>query len=250
MSEWHIARNGAQEGPYTAEQIGAKLAAGELKAGEALAWKEGMDDWKPLADSGVLAEASLSQTPAGGGVPTPSAVANPSPAPAQVAQPAQGSALNPYATPTTAGGLSTNYQNPMEYPGIGRLAYVGLQIAISIGCYALLFLMILGSSSTDGMSFAFGGLMFIILIVGIASIYLGVKRLHNLGMSGWAILWSFVPIMSIWISWRMFACPAGYNDHKQLDTPGKVLTGILVAFILLGFVANIVAAFGGSSSSY
>jgi hypothetical protein len=60
-------------------------------------------------------------------------------------------------------------------------------------------------------------------------------------MSGWAMLWSLVPIMNLWIGWRMIACPAGYEDHRQLDTAAKVITGIWVGSVVLSIILNIFA---------
>jgi hypothetical protein len=56
--------------------------------------------------------------------------------------------------------------------------------------------------------------------------------------------------MSIWISWRMFACPAGYDAHKQLDTAGKILTWTLVGLFILGIAINIMAVVAGTPTSY
>lgn len=251
MSEWYLSRNGEQEGPLTAQDIAGLLASGEIRAGEAFAWKEGMAEWKTITESGVLAEASMAGIPRA--TATPSAVAAPSPVQLQTgAQPATTGAVNPYSTPATgvslAGGYPAAYQGVDQYPGIGRLAYVGLQIGISIVAYVLLFVLVLGAGAAESLRGAFGGFILIMILAGIAGIYIGVKRVQNLGMSGWAVLWSFVPILSIWISWRMFACPAGYDHHKQLDTAGKVLTGLMIGLVVLGVVANIFVAASGSSS--
>lgn len=243
MSEWFIARGGAQEGPLTAQQIGDMLAKGELKAGEAHAWKEGLPDWKPLAESGVLAEVSMSQA-------APSIAASPAMTPHAVQQPqsvAQPAAVNPYAAPAANHDVSPGFERPLEYPGIGRLAYFGLQFALTIGIYAILFLVILGAGSADSAESGLAGFVIVILLAAAGFIYIGVKRVQNIGMSGWAILWSLVPIISIWISWRMFACPAGYEQHRQLDTAGKVLTWLLIGLFVLGIVANIMAAASGGS---
>ena len=243
MSDWYIARGGAQEGPLTAQQIGDMLAKGELRAGETHAWKEGLADWKPLAESGVLAEASMSQV-------APSIAASPVMAPSAVQQPrpiAQPAAVNPYAAPAANHGISTSFERPLEYPGIGRLAYFGLQFALAIVVYAILFLVILGSGSVNSFEGVIPGFLLVMVFGVTAGIFIGVKRVQNLGMSSWAILWNFVPIISVWISWRMFACPAGYEQHRQLDTAGKVLTWLLVGFFILAVVGNIfVAANGGS----
>ncbi|MEP4076262.1 GYF domain-containing protein [Haloferula sp.] len=245
MSEWLISRKGGQEGPFTAKQIGELLAKGELKANEAYAWKEGMPEWKKIAESGVLAEASLGQDqPARVATPTPTPSPSATPTPSQVHQPAPqaASSVNPYATPATVATPSSNFDNPLDYPGIGRLAYLGLQIGLSVVAYAILFVAILGAGAGNSPEGALIGVIVVVLIAVVGGLYIGVKRVQNLGMSGWAILWSFVPIISIWISWRMFACPAGYEHHKQLDTPGKILTGIMIGLFVLSVVVNIIAA--------
>ena len=158
--------------------------------------------------------------------------------------------VDPYTAPSTAMHLGSGAQAYTPYPGIGRLAYVGLQIAITLVAYAILFVVFLGAGAAESLGGMIGGLLLVIVLAGVAGLYLGVKRVQNLGMSGWAILWSFVPIISIWISWRMFACPPGYEHHKQLDTAGKVLTGLMIGLVALGIVANLALAVGGSSSGY
>ncbi|MGB6219879.1 GYF domain-containing protein [Haloferula sp.] len=251
MSEWFIARDGSQEGPMTAAQVGALLANGEVKANTTFAWKEGMAEWKSLAEAGLLKEISMgSPPPATGGLQTPSAVANPqpTPTPAQVAPQSTG-ALNPYAAPSSTITATRDSAQTLEYPGIGRLAYFLWQMGISVIAYGLLFAVILGSSGSGGSEGIAGLFILVVMIVGVAAVFLGVKRVQNLGMSGWAILWSLVPIISVWISWRMFACPAGYHDHKQLDTAGKVLTGILIVFFILAVVANVFVAVSGVETS-
>lgn len=45
----HIGRNGVQEGPFTLEEILAKLAAGEITR-DTLAWTPGMTEWRRLAE--------------------------------------------------------------------------------------------------------------------------------------------------------------------------------------------------------
>lgn len=238
----------------TAEQVGALLANGEVKANTTLAWKEGMAEWKTFAESGLLKEIAMGSTQAAtGGLQTPSAIANPqtAAAPAAAAQtsPQTTGALNPYAAPASSVSTSSDFGQALEYPGIGRLPYFLWQMGISVVAYGLLFAVILGSSgsgSSDGM---LGGFLVVMAIVSAAAIYLGVKRVQNLGMSGWAILWSLVPIISVWISWRMFACPPGYDDHKQLDTAGKVLTGLMIGMFVLAIVANVIVAFSGAGSA-
>jgi hypothetical protein len=49
-----------RQGPFTPEEIAAKLQCGECTP-ETLAWKEGMEDWQPLRD--VLPKAETAQAP-------------------------------------------------------------------------------------------------------------------------------------------------------------------------------------------
>jgi uncharacterized membrane protein YhaH (DUF805 family) len=76
----------------------------------------------------------------------------------------------------------------------------------------------------------------------IATLYVGAQRTKNLGMSGAAILWTFVPIMNLWIGWRMIACPEGYEDHRTLDVPGKVISGLWIGMIVLAIGSSFINA--------
>lgn len=247
MSEWFIARNGEQEGPLTALQVSEMLSSGELRAGEAMAWKEGMSDWKKLTESGVLAEASMAGVTRSDGLAVPSGVQRQTSAPAQPAQPQQPTGsninVNPYSTPSTTAVSSGAFDSVIEYPGIGRLAYFLLQLALSVVTYGLILVSVFAVASSSGVEAMGVVALGVVLVSAAGGLWIGVKRVQNLGMSGWAVLWSLVPIMNIWIGWRMFACPPGYDDHKQLDTAGKVLTWIMVGFFILAIVANVMAVF-------
>lgn len=239
MSEWYLSRSGEQEGPFTAAQIGEFLSSGQLRASEAHAWKEGMAEWKTIAESGVLAEAAMSGTGAAARtVPTPSAQ------PVQQAQAGLSAAapLNPYTAPSVTQAAVVQPEVG-RYPGFGRLAYVGMQILLMIVLLVLVFI----ASAVTGQDLQGAGIatLLVLLVSTAGGIYIGLKRVQNLGMSGWAILWSFVPIMNIWIGWRALACPEGYEDHRQLDTAGKVITGLWIALIALAVLGNIVALAGG-----
>lgn len=263
MSEWFIAHAGERKGPISAKEVTDLLSKGEIHAHETLAWKEGMGDWKKLAESGLLAEASMAGTaqraPEPDALPLPTAIAEPNQfsqpqAPSPFAPPEENpsAAVNPYSAPSSIQVQSNDYQVAGQYPGIGRLVYFCLQFGIAIVSYVLLFVLIFasftassGSSSSLSSAVATGLFIFfaVMAISMVGYIWIGVKRVQNLGMSGWAVLWSLVPIINIWIAWRMFACPAGYHDHKQLDTAGKVMTGLFIAFFALSLLMNIAAIF-------
>jgi len=60
---YRIARNGQQFGPYSVEEIRARLRTGELALDDDL-WREGMTDWQPLRSVSTFVEAL--NTPADG----------------------------------------------------------------------------------------------------------------------------------------------------------------------------------------
>jgi uncharacterized membrane protein YhaH (DUF805 family) len=227
MAEWYIAKNGQQEGPVTPQQIKALVNAGSLDPATAMVWREGLTDWKPLGESELAAEIAI---------PTP-AVASPA-------------INNPYhVSERTRNSIAPSQPDaPVEHPGYGRLRYFLSLFVTTIVFYAILFAVMFamfkggdGSAAGPGVAMA---LLFLLVVV--SSIYFGVQRLKNLGMSGWAMLWSLVPIMNVWITWRMVACPAGYEHHRMLDTPAKVITGLWLGMVGLSIIGGIV---GGLSQS-
>ena len=69
-----------------------------------------------------------------------------------------------------------------------------------------------------------------------------VRRLINLGLSGWWSLGYFVPLLNLWLGYRCFACPGGYAYHKKLDAAGVFLA--IVYWLMLAFVVSSIAFTG------
>ena len=157
----------------TAEEVRQKVASGEYKSSD-FAWKEGMANWSSIADAGVLAEASL------GGARVPA----PTPAVAQsVSQPVAGA--NPYAAPVSAPAAAVAAM-PMEYPGIGRLKYFFFGLLIWVAMIITLITTMGGIFSSGGASADSSWMIFLVVLVAalIGAVFVMVKRLVNLGMSG------------------------------------------------------------------
>ncbi len=88
---WYYAKNGAQQGPVTLEDLKSHIAMGELAPTD-LAWREGMADWLPVSDIAELkAEAPPARTEAEPSMPAQFPVAPSAPAPAE-----------PYRVPSAA----------------------------------------------------------------------------------------------------------------------------------------------------
>ncbi|MCU0753309.1 MAG: DUF4339 domain-containing protein [Akkermansiaceae bacterium] len=76
-------------------------------------------------------------------------------------------------------------------------------------------------------------------------------RLANVGMSRWWYLGNLVPILNLWVGYRMYVCPAGYAYHKKLDTAGVVLAilyWLMIIMALLAVLAVIAVLFGMAGS--
>jgi len=73
---WYYAKNGAQEGPITTEDLRAKIQAGEVAPGD-LAWREGLADWMPVSTIPDLATqpAPPPAAPVSYGAPAPASAA-------------------------------------------------------------------------------------------------------------------------------------------------------------------------------
>ena len=85
MSKIHVAKGGANHGPFTVEEINAKLKSGEFEATDK-SWMDGMEGWVPLSDKAFV-EAGV-ELPAAEPAPPPAESAPP-PAEAALHQPKQ-----------------------------------------------------------------------------------------------------------------------------------------------------------------
>lgn len=189
----HISRNGQQEGPYTAEQIHQMLADGSI-ARYTLAWKEGLSQWVPLSQI-------LDSSP-----PQPSHIAPP---PGLIA---------PVAT--------------IQHSGIGRLAYFGILIGITL-LTAILQRAVASEPSAAG----------VVPVLSVAVCFVPVVlRLQNIGKSGWWSLSCLIPIANLYIGVLCLFAPAGYERSKKLDTPAKVILSIIIGFIALMILIVVISA--------
>ena len=150
---------------------------------------------------------------------------------------------NAYATPEANNDLETP-----EYGGLSRGKYwlwsflIPIISMIAIFGLAVVFgasmAMIDDPNKTIPMGILVSiGIVYMAMLVGY--IYIQVKRLHNLGSSGWLCLLQLVPIANLWLAYRICCCPEGYADHKTLDKTGKILIGILVFFVIMSLLLSV-----------
>lgn len=77
---WYYSKNGMQLGPLSQEELSLKVKGGEIHSSD-LIWREGMADWKPLAQVPEFQGLASPSTPPPvgmGSVPIPQPVAYPS----------------------------------------------------------------------------------------------------------------------------------------------------------------------------
>ncbi|MCW1915242.1 GYF domain-containing protein [Luteolibacter sp. GHJ8] len=71
-------------------------------------------------------------------------------------------------------------------------------------------------------------------LANLLSLVTTIKRLQNVGMSGWWFFGFFIPLLNFWLLYRCIACPPGYAVVKKLGAMGILLAilywGSLVAF--------------------
>ena len=118
-----------------------------------------------------------------------------------------------------------------EYGGLTRLKYFLYGIGLQVIYYVLLG--ISGAAESGAMV----AVAFLALLGG--TVWLGYQRFVNIGSNGWWCLMIFVPIANIYFGLKALAFPTGYDDHKEMDTAGKVIIGLFVGMIVLGVVAAI-----------
>ena len=226
MSDWFLSHAGKKSGPMRAKQIARLIAGGAFRANEAKVWKEGMVHWETIADSGLLTEASLE----------PEIAAEPE---AEEQNP-----QSPYKAPESPLTSAKEQLGEFSYGGIGRLAYFFGPLGIAILFYVIVFLVLGVTISLDAGETTLTG-MVVVAYLGVLGviIWMHVARIRNLGMSAWWFFGLLVPILNVWLQWRLTVCPEGYANHRQLDTAGKVLTFFFVvlplALIVIGLIFSI-----------
>jgi hypothetical protein len=80
---WYYAKNGAQQGPISLEDMKSRIAMGEIGDTE-LAWREGMSDWMPVGSIAELKAAPVAPPVEPGFKPSPAETPAAAPLPSPV----------------------------------------------------------------------------------------------------------------------------------------------------------------------
>ncbi|NWK56399.1 DUF4339 domain-containing protein [Verrucomicrobiaceae bacterium N1E253] len=275
--QWHYTdKTGKQSGPIPTRELLALIAAKEVPM-SAMAWKDGMPQWKPVSQIEELhtqVAPQVANTPqpptSGAAAPTPQApqaastlgttASSVSPTQASPQTSPEPAAVDPYETPNTPHNPFHDVPDrPLsydeihgytpDYGGIGRLAYFLLNFLFGAGfVFAFMSLGLFGAvAGTEGAAaMSYLGIFGLYGAYILITLILAGKRLKNTGCSAWLALLSFIPLANIWVSIRCICAPPGYSDTKKLDTAGIILFCLFVlAPILLFVVALAMGAIAG-----
>jgi len=105
MSKIHVTKGGANHGPFTVEEINAKLKTGEFESTDK-SWMDGMEGWVPLSDKAFI-EAGV-VLPAAEAAPPPAEPAEKGPPPAEPAKKGPSLADKAKAATAQAGSSDTD----------------------------------------------------------------------------------------------------------------------------------------------
>lgn len=214
--EWLVAHGGVQSGPFSRYELMVEAAKGKLHPRRDMVWKSGMEEWIPAGEVEGLFKRNDE---------------------AMAVEQAK-SAFTEYEPE-----LSAEEKKIIkgEWPGSGRGTYFFVTFifpiifGLGLGAFRLILRPNIDPSLLHILSFVS------LLIVAMLALVVLVKRLQNIGMSRWWFFGTFVPILQIWVYYRVFACPPGYAVGKKLDRLGWFLAVIywLVNLALVAVVTGI-----------
>jgi uncharacterized membrane protein YhaH (DUF805 family)/type II secretory pathway pseudopilin PulG len=242
---WYTFEQGRQVGPHTRAQLVARLEGGLPLETEV--WRDGLAAWTPAASLPEITSALRAVRPAA--TPPAPAIAPGRPAGALAAAP-DDDTLNPIRLVRlclTFGGR------------FGRLQYfiAGLAVAFMVGLFGAFDTSIAQVTDQNAINFiatlvAVIGLLFALVCIAGGT----VRRLHDLGQSGWLALLMLLPcintIMGLWLLFapgtpRASAAVSGIGSPAAAAPRRRGLSPVTVLLIIAGglvavFAIGIVAA--------
>lgn len=225
---WFYTREGERLGPVSFEDLRKKASQGELNPRLDMAWTQGQSEWKPAGEIEGLFERRAAEEKK-----------------ESLAPPA-----DPYRAPQLEA-VPGQMGKDDGWPGARRRSYLFMTLIFpGLWSYGLIagkeFL-----TAQLGPQIAETAIPILNLVPVLLVIAFTLSRFANLGMSRWWFFGNFVPFLNLWVSYRCFACPAGYAYHKKLDGAGIFLAIIYWLLVLVGILvmAALVALMFGAIGS-
>lgn len=218
--EWFVTHEGQQFGPVSIDDLKFEVERGELNPRLDMVWKAGMEEWIPAGELDGLFEKNQEAKAA------------------EEKRDASGN-FSGYVSGDTPEEIERAKGKP---PGAGRGSYFFMifvfpfLLAVGIGAARLALQGRVDAALLDKI------LSLLLLVPIILSIVYTLKRFQNLGMTRWWYFGLLVPLLNLWLQYRLFACPAGHAYNKKLDGLGWFLA-ILYWLFTLAVAAFIAAIF-------
>lgn len=215
---WFFTKDGKQYGPVVFDELRFLASNGELHPRQDLVWTARLPEWGPAGGIDGLFEKVAAEAPPEVVVPTMTS--------AQIQQSGREESGQALMT------------KEMNWMGVARGPYFLGMVVLSVlmaspfyaaGLWQKLSVEVKGN---EYILWAIPALLYFGMVA------LNVRRLQNVGMSGWWFLGTFVPFLNLWVNYRIFACPPGYRFHRKLDGAGVFLTVVYS----LSLVATVVSA--------
>jgi len=228
---WFYTATGERLGPVDFDRLRELAATGQLNPRVDLCWTKGMDDWRPAGEIDGLYDKKK---------PT---------ANAETLNDAQD-------LPRLPQDVSKLSESELElrlleagWPGASRRIYLAgilLMPLLVTGLLAVMAYFFLNLEDQKDIEVFFIAAGVAGLILTVLLIYIALERFRNLGMSRWWFLGNMVPILNLWIGFRLICCPAGYEYHRKMDRAGLFLAVLYwghIAFFMIVSLLSIIAPF-------
>lgn len=187
--DWHYVVEGTSHGPVSASDFQQLVAAGTIRS-DTLVWQEGMEDWLPYARAQGSASAPS--------MPPRTSYAG------DEHDPARGDAN------TFVGALKDGFARYVDFKTRStRPQYWWFTL------WSVIFSIVTGIIDTSmgmGDTGPFG--LLVSLVLFLPSIAVAIRRLHDIGRTGWWMLMIFLPIIG-WIVLLVFYCTKTQNEPNK-----------------------------------
>jgi len=211
---WYYSLAGERRGPVTFTRLEAMARAGEFNASRDMAWMPAYPEWLRIREIPQLANL----------LP----ITKPASPPALMAGTWEGQEEVLFHQPEER--FSEMIASRQDR-GFGRVAFYLLSmVIIPAVAYAGHF------AATKVLGDAGGAETSAALIAAFGVLIAMAGRLRNLAMSRAWLLALAVPVLNLWLIYRLSVCPAGYAEHKRLGAGG-----IFMAVVFYLWIAGLIA---------
>jgi hypothetical protein len=230
LKPWFITQDGERSGPYSLEELKAKVELHELNPRLDMAWKDGMEDWISAGEVEGLFEKSISaESPEKKDSKKKKDVSD---------------TKSAFEESEFEDEPSNNFEDE-EWEGTSRGGFFFFVYIFPVIWYVGLYFgskMLGGVVPENIIPIVVGCIVFLPVLLCIFAI---VQRLQNLAMSRLWFFGIFVPLLNIWLGYRLFACPPGYAEHKRLGALGWILAIIYSLPLIVMIAAGVLVAIKG-----